>query len=504
MVRGDDDAEEEEADVTEQEREHEQGGAVKAADKIDEPTSVHSPSLGDGVSRTETSASSSQAVRTDEGSDKHGSSARGRHPSLTLSAISHKPVPPSRRTTQTSTHPSVREERDDASVRTTQTSTTQRTQTTSGGGADRQGQLGGGLPSKPEQWFDLTHQQAEEISPPVRNSWSQIRWVLREPFAEFVGMLLLLVIGTGSDCQTRISQQTYGDYSTQSFSWGFGVMLGIYIAGGISGGHLNPAITVMLAVFRGFPWRLVPRYIVGQVAGAFCGSALIYANYRNTIRVYDPDFTVVATASQPNSSAQLFVTMPNHAVAGTAGGFGQEVLATAVLVIVVLALGDENNAPPGAGLGALIIGFAITAIAMSMGWLSGYAINCARDFGPRLMLSAAGYPSQLWTHDAWWWLSGAICGPICGGLVGAAVYDVFVFAGDGRCVADSTFSPCSVRLTLVISQSGQLLLAGPRQRDPRDPSHAQADPEPDLAPPPRDIRRREQPRRTLKPDPSRA
>ncbi|ORY58680.1 aquaporin-like protein [Leucosporidium creatinivorum] len=299
---------------------------------------------------------------------------------------------------------------------------------------EEQGQVGGPLNEDNEQWEEDF--EGDQWEPPVRNNWGRLRYALREPFAEFLGMLVLIVLGVGADCQVKISQTTAGDSSSVNWTWGFGVMSGIYIAGGISGGHLNPALTIALACFRGFPWRMVPRYILAQILGAFCGAFIIYGNYKKALDEYDPNKLIYNALAENgsvtgNASASLFVTVPNISVGGTVQGFCQEILATAVLAVIVLALGDENNAPPGAGLGALVLGFVVTAIGMSMGWISGYAINVARDFGPRLALWCIGYGTKLWTHDACWWLVGPICGTILGALAGCFIYDLMVFTGGG-------------------------------------------------------------------------
>ncbi|BGP38045.1 hypothetical protein JCM10449v2_001972 [Rhodotorula kratochvilovae] len=288
-------------------------------------------------------------------------------------------------------------------------------------------QVGGELDQSAKQW-------AEDVDEPddlsVRNWWGTVRYALREPLAEFLGTLVLICIGIGADCQTKISQETMGAYQSMNWSWGFGVMTALYIAGGISGGHTNPAVTITLAIFRGFPWKMVPRYIIAQVLGGFCGALIIYGNYRRAINEYDP-YKLIAATDYSNASATLFITAPTVGVSSTVEGFCQEILAGAILTIAVLALGDENNAPPGAGLGAIVLGFVVVAIGMSNGWISGYAVNPARDFGPRLALWALGYGTNLWTHDDWWWLVGPICGPVIGSIAGALAYDLCIFTGPG-------------------------------------------------------------------------
>ncbi|GJN88474.1 hypothetical protein Rhopal_001440-T1 [Rhodotorula paludigena] len=255
--------------------------------------------------------------------------------------------------------------------------------------------LGGELDQSKDQWH-------EDIDPgddlPVRNWWGTVRYALREPLAEFLGAIILIVIGLGADCQTKLSQNTMGVYQSMNWSWGFGVMI-----------------------------SMVPRYVFAQVVGAFVGALMIYGK---ALYEYDP-YKQITAASGTNASATLFITAPSQGISSTIEGFCQEILAGGVLTIAVLALGDENNAPPGAGLGAIVLGFVVVAIGMSNGWISGYAINPARDLGPRLALWCLGYGMKLWHHDHWWWIVGPICGPLVGGIAGALAYDILIFTGPG-------------------------------------------------------------------------
>lgn len=299
--------------------------------------------------------------------------------------------------------------------------------------AENTGQaLGGKLDQRTDEWRDDT---GEDI--PIRNRWGTVRYALREPMAEFLGTLVLVVLGNGSTCQTKLSQEQYGAYSSENWAWGFGVMTALYVAGGISGGHANPSVTIVLAIFRGFPWKMVPRYVIAQVFGAFCGALLLYGNYQRAIHDYDPNKLYQAPPGS-NISATLFVTAPASNVGSPVQGFCQEILASGILTIAVLALGDENNAPPGAGLGAIVLGFVVVAIGMSNGWVSGYAINPARDLGPRLALWCVGYGKNLWTDFWYWWLLGPIAGTIVGGIGGALLYDLLIFTGPGSPVNYST------------------------------------------------------------------
>ncbi|OBZ68683.1 hypothetical protein A0H81_11172 [Grifola frondosa] len=121
------------------------------------------------------------------------------------------------------------------------------------------------------------------------NRWSRIREQLREPAAEFFGTMVLIIFGNGVDCQVVLSSHPsvaaspFGSYLSLSFGWAVGTALGVWISAGISGGHINPAVTIAFATFRDFPWRKVPIYVFAQLMGALCGAGIVYANYIHAI-----------------------------------------------------------------------------------------------------------------------------------------------------------------------------------------------------------------------------
>jgi glycerol uptake facilitator protein len=189
--------------------------------------------------------------------------------------------------------------------------------------------------------------------------------------------------------------------------------MGIYVAGRISGAHLNPAVTLSLAVFRGFPWRKVLPYSIAQVAGAFAAAALVYFNYLPAFHQVDPGL---------DHTAGVFTTFPAFPNFPQAG-FLDQVIGTALLMLLIFAITDERNVPASAGiLAPILIGLVVVAIGMSFGAMHGYAINPARDFGPRLFTVVAGFRNNGITDGTHaWWVP--IAGPLVGGLAGAAVYD---------------------------------------------------------------------------------
>jgi glycerol uptake facilitator protein len=167
-----------------------------------------------------------------------------------------------------------------------------------------------------------------------------------------------------------------------------------------------------LAVFRGFPWRNVLPYSLAQTVGAFLAAALVYRNYLPAFHQVDPGL---------ERTAGVFTTFPAFP-AWPGAGFLDQVIGTALLLLLIFAITDEFNAPPGANLAPLMIGLVVVAIGMSFGGMHGYPINPARDFGPRLFTVLAGFRNNGLTDGSGAWLI-PIAGPLVGGLLGAAVYD---------------------------------------------------------------------------------
>jgi glycerol uptake facilitator protein len=242
--------------------------------------------------------------------------------------------------------------------------------------------------------------------------------LVAELVAEFLGTFVLMVFGTGVVAMVVLFPSStpgatvHGGYTNITLGWGLAVTMGIYIAGKVSGGHLNPAVTLTMAVFRGFPWRKVLPYAIAQTAGAFLAAALVYRNYLPAFHQVDPRL---------EKTASVFTTFPAFPALPQAG-FLDQVIGTALLLLMVLAITDELNVPPGANLAPAMIGLVVVVIGMSFGGMHGYAINPARDFGPRLFTAVAGFRNNgLTDGPRVWWIP--VVAPLLGGLVGAAVYD---------------------------------------------------------------------------------
>ncbi|KDQ19717.1 hypothetical protein BOTBODRAFT_27139 [Botryobasidium botryosum FD-172 SS1] len=283
--------------------------------------------------------------------------------------------------------------------------------------------------------FDSASHYTKNTLPYYPNRWAQFRSYIREPASEFLGAMVLIIFGTGVDCQVVLSgnpgvaSSSKGEYLSISFGWATATALGVWVAGA-SGGHINPAVTITMAVFRGFPWRKVPIFIFSQILGAFTGAALVYANYYNAINIFEGGVgvrTVPGTASLFSTYAADYMT--------SAGCFFSEFLATAVLLIIVLAVNDPKSGPPPAGLVPLVLFITVFAEGACLGMQTAYAMNPARDLGPRLLTYMAGYGREVWNYRHQYWLWVPILGPITGALAGTIVYDALIYTG-----ADSIFN----------------------------------------------------------------
>ena len=276
------------------------------------------------------------------------------------------------------------------------------------------------------------------------------------------------MFGDGVVAQVVLSNSEKGNYQSISWGWGLGVMLGVYVSG-ISGAHLvsrpasshamgtllaqhrcltcrqNPAVTFANCVFRKFPWRKFPGYMLAQILGAMCAAAVVYGNYKSAIDVFEggagirtvPGYSETATAG-------IFCTYPAEFMS-TTGQFFSEFIASTLLMFLIYALKDDGNL--GAGpLTPLGLFFIIFGIGACFGWETGYAINLARDFGPRLVSYMLGYGTNVWkAGDYYFWVSlnsniqkdllltvGQVpmVAPFCGCTFGGWLYDMFLFTGE--------------------------------------------------------------------------
>ncbi|WYZ37021.1 hypothetical protein EsH8_II_000527 [Colletotrichum jinshuiense] len=284
---------------------------------------------------------------------------------------------------------------------------------------------------KHEMGGEETHEEhaSGSMTPPHHEeeqlAWSRIRENLSDGFSEFFGTMVLILFGDGVVAQVVLSNSTKGDYQSISWGWGLGVMLGVYCSKK-SGGHLNPAVTLANCVYRGHPWRKFPIYFIGQLLGAMAGAFIVYGNYIAAIDQFEGGVGI-RTVSGANSTAGIFCTYPAAFMTRT-GMFFSEIIASTILQFVIFALADPANGAAGPLL-PLCLFFLIFGIGACWGWETGYAINLARDFGPRLVSYILGYGSEVWSAGGYYfWIP--MVAPFFGCLLGGFLYDVFLYTGE--------------------------------------------------------------------------
>ena len=225
--------------------------------------------------------------------------------------------------------------------------------------------------------------------------------------AEIIGTGLLIILGDGvvaGVLLTRSKAQNAG-WIVITTGWALGVAVGVYAIGTLTAAHLNPAVTIGLASIGAVPWDLVPGYIGGEKIGAFIGALIVFVHYL-------PHW---AETEDPGLKLAVFSTGP--AIRNTVANVLSEVIGTFVLVFGVLAIVNNELAP---GLAALLVGFLVWAIGLSLGGPTGYAINPARDLGPRIAHALLPIPGKGDSDWAYSWVP--VVGPIVGGILGAVAY----------------------------------------------------------------------------------
>lgn len=229
---------------------------------------------------------------------------------------------------------------------------------------------------------------------------------------EFLGTMVLIILGCGvvACVSLRKSKGEGAGWIVVTFAWGLAVMCGVLIAGPYSGAHLNPAVTLGLAAVGKFPWSSVVPFIVAQILGAIIGGMLVYVFYKDHFDATE------------DAGAKLGVFATGPAIRNHRRNLISEIIGTFILVIVILFIGDEGNSSQvGLGsIGALPVALLVVVIGMALGGTTGYAINPARDLGPRIahaVLPIKGKGSSDWGYS---WVP--IAGPVIGGFFAALIY----------------------------------------------------------------------------------
>ena len=245
-------------------------------------------------------------------------------------------------------------------------------------------------------------------------------------FGEFIGTFVLILLGDGvvAGVLLKGSKGENAGWLAITAGWAFAVFAGVFtaVAFGSADAHLNPAVTLALAVHRRLAWNKVVPYWIAQVAGAFAASAVVFATYHEALNAFDGG---VRHVLGPQGTAGIFATYPQPFLSVFPGGFVDQVVGTALLLAVIFGITDKRNASAPPGLAPVVIGLLVVAIGTAFGFNAGYAINPARDFGPRLFTFVAGWGADVFrAANNWWWVP--VVAPLVGGVVGGWAYDVLV------------------------------------------------------------------------------
>lgn len=243
---------------------------------------------------------------------------------------------------------------------------------------------------------------------------------LGECISEFIGSWVLIFIGAGCVASLVLNGAPVSQWEI-SIIWGLGVTMAIYITGAVSGTHINPAVTLALAVYRGFPKEKIFGYIVSQFLGCFAGAATTYMLYKNAFLEFEKANNIVRGSVQSLADAGIFSTYPRSYL-NNFEAMLVEIVITMFLVMVIFAVGEERNTgAPKSNLAPIMIGITIAIIGSSFGSLTGFAMNPARDFGPKVFAMMAGWGKMALGVNNYFWVP--IVGPIIGALLGGFVYD---------------------------------------------------------------------------------
>ncbi|KAI7812909.1 aquaporin-3a [Triplophysa rosa] len=247
--------------------------------------------------------------------------------------------------------------------------------------------------------------------------------LLRQGLAECLGTLILVMFGCGAVAQVILSEGSHGLFLTVNLAFGFAATLGILICGQVSGGHLNPAVTFALCLLGREKWRKFPVYFFFQTLGSFLGAAIIFAEYHDAMYDYAGETNELLVTGN-RSTAGIFATYPSKHLT-LLNGFTDQMIGTAALIVCILAIVDPFNNPIPQGLEAFTVGFSVLVIGLSMGFNSGYAVNPARDLGPRIFTAMAGWGTEVFTAGDCWFLV-PIFAPFLGSIIGVIVYQLMV------------------------------------------------------------------------------
>ncbi|CAG0914408.1 unnamed protein product [Notodromas monacha] len=268
----------------------------------------------------------------------------------------------------------------------------------------------------------------------VNNLVSKLRVenvIFREFFAEFIGTFLLVLIGNGSVAQVVLSGMKHGDFFTVNMAYALAVAFGVMVSGGISGGHINPAVTLAMALAGKCSWVKVPVFWAAQYIGAFVASAVLYGVYKDALTAFAPEPYTIQTAGIWATYPQEFLSLGN--------ALFDQIIGTFLLLIIVMAITDPRNMEVSKGLYPLYVGLTVGAVGMAFGFNCGYAINPARDLAPRVFTAIAGWGGQVFSAgNGFFWVP--IVGPHIGAILGVLAYGLTIgyHFGDDEYVVTQT------------------------------------------------------------------
>ena len=254
------------------------------------------------------------------------------------------------------------------------------------------------------------------------------KWVT----GEFFGTFLLVFFGCGSVCAAVTTGAHVGVFQV-AIVWGLGISTAIYLTGALSGAHLNPAVTLSMAVWSAFPKSRVFPYLVAQLFGAFAASVALYFVFGDALRAYEQAHAIVRGAPGSEATAMVFgeffpapggqpLTEALRTRMSMPAAFGAEVLGTAILLLVIFCVTDERNRNRPQIIAAATIGLTVTLLISLLGPLTMACFNPVRDFAPRAFSSLVGWGSVPFTVNGSGWFTVYIVAPLLGGLLGGGIY----------------------------------------------------------------------------------
>ncbi|OXB79789.1 UNVERIFIED_CONTAM: hypothetical protein H355_012849 [Colinus virginianus] len=244
---------------------------------------------------------------------------------------------------------------------------------------------------------------------------------VRVLLAEALGMYMVMVLGLSCAARAVLGKGEFGNHLSINLGFGIGVTMGTHVAQGISGAHLNAAITLTHCILGNLPWRKLPAYLLGQFLGSFLAAATVFGLCYDALYDYTKgNFTVTG----PTATASIFSTYPFPYMSLT-GSFFTEFMATVILFLGILAIHDEKNNGALKGTQALLTGILVLGIGMGMGMNRRYAINPSWDLPPRIFTAIAGWGVDVFTAGHYyWWVP--LVAPTLGSLVGGLTYRLFI------------------------------------------------------------------------------